>query len=58
MNAGSKSVRSPCRFMASSFILEVAVCHDNDGFIIGQLPDDTGHCGQLRQLRRQLAPVA
>ena len=38
--------------------LEVTVHHDNDGFIIGQLPDDAGHRGQARQFRRQLAPVA
>ena len=27
-----------------------AVNHDNDGFIVCQFPDDTGHRGQFRQL--------
>ena len=42
----------------NALTLEIAVHHDNDGFIVGQLPDDAGHRGQFRQLRRKLAAVA
>ena len=40
------------------FPLKVAVHHDDDGLIVCQLPDDTGHSRQARQLCRPLAPVA